>query len=57
MAGPRPKRQLKLKRWFNVHVWSALATLLLVTLLAVTGIFIYPTDQLRLRKSRLPHPS
>ena len=49
MAGPRPKRGLKLKRWFNVHVWSALATLLLVTLLAVTGIFIYPTDQLRLR--------
>ena len=49
MAGKRPKRGLKLKRWFTIHVWSALSTLLLVTLLAVTGIFIYPSDQLRLR--------
>lgn len=56
MAESRPRRGLRLKRWFNIHVWSALATLLVVTLLAVTGIFIYPSDQLRLRDIHVESP-
>ena len=49
MPRQRAKGGLNFKRWFKVHVWSALATFVLIAFLAVTGVFIYPLDQFRLR--------
>ena len=49
MARQPAKGGLNFKRWFKVHVWSALATFVLIGFLAITGIFIYPLDQFRLR--------
>ena len=49
MARQRATGGLNFKRWFKVHVWSALVTFVLIGFLAITGIFIYPLDQFRLR--------
>ena len=49
MARQQAKGGLNFKRWFKFHVWSALATFVLIVFLAITGVFIYPLDQFRLR--------
>jgi hypothetical protein len=44
------------KRWFRVHVWCALVSLVILLILAITGILIYPLDQLGLRDLPLRSP-
>ena len=46
---PRKSRRFKVKTWFRLHTWSAFISLLVLVMLAVTGILIYPIDQLALR--------
>lgn len=41
---------MKLKKWFQIHTWSALVSLIILLILAVTGILIYPLDQFGLRQ-------
>ena len=44
------------KRWFQIHVWCAFASLLILLMLALTGMLIYPLDQLGLRDIPLRSP-
>jgi hypothetical protein len=46
----RAPTQINLKKWFQIHTWSALASLIILLMLAVTGILIYPSDQFGLRQ-------
>ncbi len=41
--------RFKVKTWFRLHTWSALISLLVLVMLAVTGVLIYPLDQFGLR--------
>src|SRR6266446_3618238 len=43
------QRRVNFKRWFHIHIWSALVSLVLLLMLVVTGMLIYPLDQLGLR--------
>jgi hypothetical protein len=45
----RTARRVNFKRWFHIHIWSALVSLVLLLMLVVTGMLIYPLDQLGLR--------
>ncbi len=51
----RPRR-VNFKRWFHIHVWSACVSLVVLMMLVVTGILIYPLDQLGLRDLPLRSP-
>ncbi|HSX77653.1 MAG TPA: hypothetical protein VLQ80_03655, partial [Candidatus Saccharimonadia bacterium] len=42
-------RRVNFKRWFHLHIWSAFLSLVLLLMLVVTGMLIYPLDQLGLR--------
>ncbi|WP_089939059.1 PepSY domain-containing protein [Candidatus Entotheonella palauensis] len=46
---PRQPGRFKFKTWFRLHTRSAFTSLLVLVLLAVTGILIYPLDQFGLR--------
>ena len=48
--------RVRFKRWFQIHVWSAFVSLGLLLMLAVTGMLIYPLDQLGLRDIPLRSP-
>jgi photosystem II stability/assembly factor-like uncharacterized protein len=41
--------RVNFKRWFRIHSWSACVSLVILMMLVVTGILIYPLDQLGLR--------
>ena len=43
------QRRVNFKRWFRIHIWSAFLSLVLLLMLVVTGMLIYPLDQLGLR--------
>ncbi len=42
-------RRVPFKRWFHIQSWSAFVSLVLLLMLVVTGMLIYPLDQLGLR--------
>jgi hypothetical protein len=44
------------KRWFQIHIWSAFVSLVILLMLVVTGVLIYPLDQLGLRAIALRAP-
>jgi len=46
----RPQGQIGVKKWFRIHTWSALISLIVLLMLAITGILIYPLDQFGLRQ-------
>jgi hypothetical protein len=46
----RNRSSINLKKWFQIHTWSALASWIILLMLAMTGIFIYPSDQFGLRQ-------
>ena len=37
------------KAWFRIHTWSALTSIIILGMLALTGVMIYPLDQFGLR--------
>src|SRR3989442_312422 len=43
------QRRVPFKRWFHIHIWSAFLSVVLLLMLVVTGMLIYPLDQLGLR--------
>ncbi len=45
----RKPGRFKFKTWFRLHTWSAFLSLLILVMLAVTGVLIYPLDQFGLR--------
>jgi hypothetical protein len=53
LAGVQTTKQrhgrVNFKRWFQIHRWSACISLVILMMLVVTGILIYPLDQLGLR--------
>jgi photosystem II stability/assembly factor-like uncharacterized protein len=50
MPATKPRqRWVHIKRWFQIHLWSAFVSLVILVMLVVTGIMIYPLDQLGLR--------
>jgi photosystem II stability/assembly factor-like uncharacterized protein len=51
----RPRRG-NFKLWFHLHIWSAGVSLVLLLMLVVTGVLIYPLDQLGLRDMPLRSP-
>lgn len=57
MRTTRPRQgRVHFKRWFQIHSWSACVSLVILVMLVVTGIVIYPLDQLRLRAIALRTP-
>ena len=50
MRTTKPRHgRVHFKRWFQIHLWSAFVSLVILVMLVVTGMLIYPLDQLGLR--------
>src|SRR5919204_5347902 len=57
MPATKPRRGwVHIKRGFQIHLWSAFVSLVILVMLVVTGIMIYPLDQLGLRAIPLRAP-